>query len=73
MQQAIQPALKLAVALHHLAEGARHSSIAAHYHLGKSTLSEIIYDTCRALYKVLQPIYMRTPSGPDEWKAVADG
>lgn len=73
MRPAIQPALKLAVTLHHLAEGASHSSIAAHYRLGRSTVSEMIYDTCRALYKVLQPIYMRTPTGPDEWKAVADG
>ena len=58
MRPATQPALKLAVTLH-LAEGASHSSIAAHYRLGRS--------------KVLQPIYMGTPTGPDEWKTVADG
>ena len=38
----IEPRLeKLAVTLHHLAEGASHKSIAAHYRLGRSTVSEI--------------------------------
>ena len=71
LRDSIEPGLKLAVTLHHLAEGASHKSIAAHYRLGRSTVSEIIYDTCQALYEVLQPIYMTTPQSPDDWKAIA--
>ena len=73
MREAIIPGLKLAVTLHHLAEGASQASIADHYRLGRSTVSQIIYDTSEAIYKVLQPIYLVPPSGPAEWKYVADG
>lgn len=71
MRKAIEPELKLALTLHHLAEGASHSAIAAHYRLGRSTTSVIIYDTCKVLWKVLQPIYLKAPNNPAEWEAVA--
>ena len=73
MRKAIEPGLKLAVTLHHLAEGASHASIASHYRLGRSTVSQIIDETCVALWTVLQPIYLKPPSGPGEWRAIADG
>ena len=71
MREAVEPGLKLAVTLHHLAEGASHCSIAAHYRLGRSTVSQIIYDTCEALYTVLQPVYMPVPSSADDWKKIS--
>lgn len=71
-RDSIAPGMKLAVTLHHLAEGASHKSIASHYRLGRSTVSNIIYDTCAALYQVLQPIYMATPNSPDEWKKISE-
>lgn len=71
LRDAIEPGLKLAVTLHHLAEGASHKSIAAHYRLGRSTVSEIIYDTCEAIYNMLQPIYMATPQTTQAWKSIA--
>ena len=73
MRKAIEPGLKLAVTLHHLSEGASHASIAAHYRLGRSTTSQVIYDTVDALWKTLQPIYLKPPSGPAEWKHVSQG
>lgn len=73
MRRAIHPGIKVAVTLHHLAEGASHNSIAMHYRLGRSTVSEIIYDTAKAIYDVLQPLYMKPPSGPEEWKRIANG
>ena len=71
MREAIKPDLKLAVTIHHLAEGASHGSIATHYRLGKSTVSEIIYDTCQAIIDVLEPVYLKPPSGPEQWKLIA--
>jgi len=70
---AIKPDIKLAITLHHLAEGASLTSIAFHYRLGKSTVCQIVYDACKALYKALQPLYLQPPSGVDAWKKVADG
>ena len=52
MRLAIESALKLAVTLHHLAEGASDVAIAAHYRLGRSTVSLIIYETWEALWTV---------------------
>lgn len=72
MRLAIEPELRLAITLHHLAEGSSHSSIAIHYGLGRSTVSGIVYDTCEAIWTVLQPTYMRLPSGPQEWSAVSE-
>ena len=34
---------------------------------------QIIQEVCSAIYKVLQPDYMKLPSSPQEWKAIADG
>ena len=73
MRPAIEPGLKIAVTLHHLAEGASHVAIAAHYRLGRSTVSRIIYETCEALWTVLQPVYLKAPSGPNEWLNIAKG
>lgn len=73
MRAAIQPGLKLAITLHHLAEGASHCSIAAHYRLGRSTTSMIIYETADALWTVLQPIYLKPPSSLEEWRRISDG
>ncbi|KAF6039169.1 hypothetical protein EB796_002509 [Bugula neritina] len=73
IRQAIEPTLKLAIALHHLAEGSSHKSIANHYRLGESTVSNIIYATCDALYEALQPTYLAVPKGKEEWKKIAEG
>ena len=71
MRLPISPELKLCVTLHHLAEGSSHTSIATHYGLGRSTVSNIIYETCEAIAKRLQPQHMPVPSSHEQWKAIA--
>ena len=73
MRPAIVPGLKLAITLHHLAEGSSYSSIAAHYRLGRSTVSEAINDTLKALWSALQPVYLKPPSGSEQWKEISRG
>ncbi|KAF6017537.1 hypothetical protein EB796_024142 [Bugula neritina] len=72
MRKALKPGLKLALTLHHLAEGGSHAAIAAHYRLGRST-TEAIYDTLNALWIVLQSLYLKPPSGPAELMKVVHG
>jgi hypothetical protein len=72
-RKAITPDLKLAMTLHHLAEGSSIASISYHYRVGKSTALMIVAETCQALYDALQPLYMQPPSGPSGWKKVAEG
>lgn len=71
MRKAIVPEVKLAITLHHLAEGTSFRNISAHYRLGRRTVSNIIYETCAAIWEVFQPIYMRPPSD-DDWKTIAE-
>lgn len=73
MREPIEPGMKLCITLHHLAEGASHKSIASHYRLGRSTVSNAIYETCKALWKRLQPVYLKSPQNEDEWKVIAEG
>ena len=49
MHKAITPDLRLAITLHHLAEGASHASIAMHYSLGSSTVAGIIFEMCESI------------------------
>ena len=73
MRKSLEPGLKLAVTLHHLAEGASHRTIADHYRLGRSTVSEIIYATCNAIWETMQPEFMKPPAGPGDMKEIAKG
>lgn len=73
MRQPILPELRLAVTLHHLAEGSSHSSIATHYGLGRSTISSIIYETCDALWNRLQPQHMCIPTSHAGWRLISQG
>jgi len=73
MRQTIEPSLKLAITLHHLAEGSSHRNIATHYRLGRSTVAGTIYTTCDAIYDALQPSYLAVPTGKEEWEKIAQG
>ena len=42
------------------------------FRIHRATISQIIQEVCSAIYKVLQPDYMKLPSSPQEWKAIAD-
>lgn len=73
LRESILPGLKLAATLHYLAEGSSFISIAYHYRIGRSTAASIIYETCAALWAVLQPLYLKAPCGPTEWIDVSKG
>ena len=66
----ISPGERLAVTLRFLATGDSMQTIAFSYRLGHSTVCNIIKDTCDALWCVLAPEYLRTPSCADDWKLI---
>lgn len=43
------------------------------FRIAKSTLSNIISETCQAIWDILKPIYIRTPNTADEWLKVGNG
>lgn len=72
MRKCLEPGLKLAVMLHHLAERVSHWCIADHCRLGRSTVSNIIQQTCDVLWQTLQPVYLKPPTGPRDWNDIAE-
>ena len=43
-----------------------------HNFLGVKTISNIIHETCSAIYEVLKDDHLKVPSTEDEWKTIAD-
>ena len=35
-------------------------------------MSDIVYETCDAIWEILQPIYLCVPSNHQEWQRIAD-
>ncbi|XP_068091227.1 uncharacterized protein [Hyperolius riggenbachi] len=65
---AITPTERLLITLRFLATG--HSYAALHYQflMGRSTIRYLVLDTCKLIWKVLQPEFMPTPDVP-MWEA----
>ena len=51
--------------------GESQESLHLSFRLGQSTISGIVKETVKAIYKVLAPDYLKFPNTEEEWKAVA--
>ncbi|CAN7949215.1 unnamed protein product, partial [Ixodes pacificus] len=54
-----------------LANGDAFRSSSFNFLVGRSTAAGIVKETCAAMWNILQPIYVRFPQGPTEWKKIA--
>ena len=68
----IPPAERLAVTIRYLATGNSQVSLSFNFRMGRSTVCMIVRETCKALWEILQPLYVRVPSSHQEWKGVSD-
>lgn len=48
------------------------SHLAWLYQLGRITVAKIIEETCQAIWKILSPIYLKSPDTEEEWKSFAN-
>ncbi|KAK7481088.1 hypothetical protein BaRGS_00027628 [Batillaria attramentaria] len=71
MRDSISPGERLAVTLRFLASGDSYQSLSFLYRIGRTTLGEIIPETCKVLIEVLQERHMKVPSTSKEWEVVA--
>ena len=71
-QQAISPAERLAVSLRFLASGESFVSLSYQFRIGRSAISGIVNEVCKAIYSTLQPTYLRVPTETSEWLAIAE-
>lgn len=70
-RQPISAEEKLLVTLRYLATGDSMQSQAFNFHLGRSTVSAIITQTCEALWKKLKDSYIKFPTSRDEWLQIS--
>ena len=71
-RKAIPAGERLSLTLRYLASGESQQSLSFGYRIGTSTVSQIISDTCKAIYKVLSPVYLRSPASAEEWLNIAN-
>ena len=61
----------LAINLHYLESGETQQSLSYSYRIGRSTVSTVITEICKAIYTALKDRYLKSPSNEDDWKAIA--
>ena len=71
-REPISAEIRLAVTLRYLASGESQHSLSWSYRIGRSTVSKIIRETSKAIWDILSPVYLKSPSSEVEWKQVAD-
>lgn len=54
-----------------MAHGSSMQAVAWNFLVGKSTVSGIIKETCTILWKVLQPLYLKSSTSKEEWLNLA--
>ena len=62
---------KLAVTLRYLASGQSMRDVSIQFRLGHTTTHKIIIEVCQAIWNGLAGRYVKCPSSPAEWAAVA--
>ena len=67
----IPPAARLCLTLHYLAYGGSQQSLSFAYRIAKSTISNVIDETCLALWNCLKEKYLRPPKTSEDWKRIA--
>ena len=73
MRCAITGRQRLCMTLLYLATGDSTNTVSLLFRVGLSTVRQIVLDTCKAIYTILQPIHMKTPCTENEWLAIAEG
>ena len=69
----ISPSERLAVTLCHLATGDSQQSQSFDFRIGKSTVSNIIRETCDGICQALLEKYLTAPESTEDWLRIAEG
>ena len=63
--------IRLAITLRYLASGESQQSLSWSYRVGRITVSKIIRETCKLIWKVFSPVYLGNLSTVQEWKEIS--
>ena len=64
---------RLCVTLFYLATGDSFKTLALFFRMGESTIRAIVYQTCQAIWDILSPLHLSTPTRENEWEKIARG
>ncbi len=73
MREPLEPGLKLAMTLLHLASGDKYTTLEFLWHVPKSTISELIPEVCQAIIDEFGDEHMASPVTCQDWLDVAQG
>ena len=71
MRESIRPDERIAVTLRCLATGETFKSLEYSFRISRTCISSIVVETCQAIFDILGPRYLNTPSSQEEWESVA--
>lgn len=73
MLESIKPDERIAVTLRCLATGETFKSLEYSFRISRTCISsiDIVVETCQAIFGILGPRYLNTPSSQEEWESVA--
>ena len=71
-RQSINPDLKFAITLRFLAIGNSYRTLMYWLRVAHNTICSIVRDVCEAIVSAYAGGVIQTPTGPEEWKAIAD-
>ena len=65
-RKSIPASARLAITLRYLASGETQQSLSYNYRVGRSTVSNIVSETCIAIYESLKNPYLKSPSSVND-------
>lgn len=72
LREPISAEQRLVLTIRFLSSGDAQQSLCYSFRLGKSTISQIISETCAAIYENLRGEYLRAPESEADWLSIAE-
>lgn len=72
-RQPLSPEQRLVITLRYLATGDSQQSQSFNFLVGRSTICNIIRETCDGIWSALNEVYLKPPQTKEEWKRIASG
>ena len=63
---------RLVITLCFMSRGIAQEALAHNFRIGNSTVSNILKETCSAIYTIMSPIYMSIPTTKEQWKTISN-
>ena len=71
-RKAMEPGLKIAITMRHLASGDKYSSMKFDFRVPSNTMSLLVREVCEAIISEYKDEVISCPTSPEEWQPIAD-